>query len=211
MTLKTKDILFVVIIAMALFIFDGCEDNRKAVKQNEELLGYTDSTTYYKSKSGELVASNKALVISSANQVKGLEKKLKDLRLKKPRTVIRYKTITEIKEVKVGIDIPCEDFERYITVDSANYTIDVKLTQDNLFFKSIQIPNTQDIYVADLRENWWKKKDLSVVVTNSNPIVTSVGITSYTIEPDKEFYKKRWFWAAVGFAGGVFITYKNNN
>ena len=209
MALKIKDILFVIIIVvMAFFIFDGCEANRRAVEQNTELLGYTDSISYYKSKSGELVASNKALVISSTEQVCGLKAKLKELRLKKPRTVIKYKTITEIKEVKIGIDIPCEDFERDITIDSAYYTIDVKLTQDNLFFKSIQVPNIQDIYVADLRTKWWKKKELSVVVTNSNPIVTSIGLTSYTIEPNKEFYKKRWFWFALGVTGGVILTNK---
>ena len=212
MTLKIKDISFIVTVAvMAFFLFDGCQSRKKIVKQNKELIEYTDSTSYYKSRSGELMASNEALVITSANQVKGLEAKLKELRLKKPRTITQVSTVTEIKEVAVSVEIPCEDFEKNITIDSTNYTVDIRLTQDDLTLKSILIPNVQDIYVADLREKWWKKKELSVVVTNSNPIVKSVGITSYTIEPEKKFYRKRWFWASVGFAAGVFVTYKSNN
>jgi hypothetical protein len=148
--------------------------------------------------------------VTSASQVKGLEEELKDLRLKKPRTVIKWKTRIEIKEVEVLLDIPCEDFSLSFEVDSSYYNIKGLLTNKALKFNSVTIPNEQAIYVADLRKKWWKKKEYSVVVTNTNPYIESVGLTSYTIEPDKEFYKKKWFWTVVGFVGGVYIGSRVN-
>jgi len=211
MKLTLKDIIFLVILAtLAFFLFDGCQAKKKYEKQSIKVLNYEDTLSFYKSKSGDLIASNEALIVSSAEQVKGLEKELKELRLKKPRTVIKYKSKTEIEEVEVPIEIPCEDFKLKFEVDSTYYNIKGLLTEDALKFESISIPNSQSIIVADKREKWWKNKTYSVIVTNSNPFVTSVGLKSYTIEPEKEFYKKRWFWAALGFAGGVITSNQIN-
>jgi hypothetical protein len=211
MKVTLKDIVLGLTIAiMAFIIFDGCESRKKIVRQNIELLDQVDSVSFYKSKSDELIASNEALVITSVNQIEGLEKELNDLKLKKPRTVIKVNTVAEIKEVEVLIDVPCEDFNLPFEVDSSYYHIKGLLTNKALKFNSVTIPNEQAIYVADLRKKWWKKKEYSVVVTNTNPYIESVGLTSYTIEPDKEFYKKKWFWTVVGFVGGVYIGSRVN-
>ena len=91
----------------------------------------------------------------------GLEKELNDLKLKKPRTVIKVNTVAEIKEVEVLIDVPCEDFNLPFEVDSSYYHIKGLLTNKALKFNSVTIPNEQAIYVADLRKKWWKKKEYS--------------------------------------------------
>lgn len=206
MKITLKDISFLVILAlMGFLLFDGCQAKNRYKRQAIESLNYTDSVSFYKSKSGDLIALNEALVVSSAEQVKGLEKELEDLKLKKPRTVIKYKTRTEIEEIEVPIEIPCEDFRLPFTVDSTYYNINGLLTKDALKFNSISIPNEQFIAVADKRDKWWKARKYSVVVKNSNPYVTSLGLQSYTIEPEKEFYKKRWFWTAIGFVGGTYV------
>jgi hypothetical protein len=203
MKLGIKDIAFLVTLAtMAFFLFDGCQAKKKYEKQTIAVANYIDSVSFYKSKSGNQIAVNEALIVSSESQISGLEEELDDLKLKKPRTVIKYKTRTEIEEIEVPIEIPCEDFKLAFEVDSTYYNIKGLLTNDALNFNNISLPNEQSIYVADKREKWWKAKQYSVVVTNSNPHIASIGLESYTIEPEKEVYKKRWFWAAVGFAGG---------
>ena len=101
MRVTIKDIILLVIIAvMAFFIFDGCQAKKRVLQQSESLASYTDSISFYKSKSDELIASNETLVITSASQVSGLKEELENLRLKKPRTVIKYKNRVEIKEVE---------------------------------------------------------------------------------------------------------------
>ena len=121
MKITLKDISFLVILAtMAFFLFDGCEAKKKLAEQSIDILNYEDSVTYYKSRTGDLIASNEAMVISNVEQVKGLEEKLEDLKLKKAKVVVEYVTSTEIKEVEVAIDIPCEDFELPFEVDLLN-------------------------------------------------------------------------------------------
>jgi len=205
--MTVKDIMFTITLGvMALFVFDGCEAKRNLEKQSISLANYTDSVSIYKSKSGNLVSINEALIVSNESQVRGLEEKLEDLKLKKAKVAIEYKTEIEIKEVEVPIDIPCKDFILPIIVDSTYYNIKGLLTNKALKLNTISIPNEQFIAIANKREKWWKKSVYSVVVTNSNPYVTSLGLKSYTIEPEKEFYKKRWFWTAIGFAGGAYLT-----
>ena len=209
MKLNLKDILFIVVItAMAFFLFDGCEAKRVLEKQSVSIANYEDTVAYYKSESGKQVVINKALEINSIKQIKGLEEALADLKVKKAKVAIKYETSVEIKEVEVPIEIPCEDFSLPFELDSTYYKIKGLLTNETLKFNTISIPNEQLIVVANKRKKWYKKSEYSVVVTNSNPYVTSVGLQAYTIEPEKELYKKRWFWAVLGFAGGIYVTNK---
>ncbi len=204
MKVTIKDIILLVIIAvMAFFIFDGCQAKKRVLQQSESLASYTDSISFYKSKSDELIASNETLVITSASQVSGLKEELENLRLKKPRTVIKYKNRVEIKEVEVAIDIPCEDFSLPFVVDSTYYNIGGVITNNSLKFDSVVIPNKQSIYVAELKEKWYKSPSKSVVITNSNPLIESVGLESFIIKDEKKFYQKPAFLIGVGFAAGL--------
>ena len=209
MKVDLKDILFIiVIIVMAFFLFDGCKAKKKLARQSIEIINYEDSVSYYKSKTGDLIGYNKALEVSSANQIKGLEKELTELKLKKPKVVIRYRNKIKIDSVKVPLEIPCEDFTREINVDSNYYKIVINLTNESLLFKSITIPNKQSIIVANKKEKWWKPSEYSVVVKNSNPNIESTGLQSYTIKPEKKLYEKKWFWITVGLTGGLYLGNK---
>lgn len=212
MKLNLKDILFAAIVGvLLLFLVDGCDAKRKLERQSLEILNYEDSVSFYKSKTGDLIAYNTALKVSSAEQIKGLEKELKELKLKEPEVVIRYKSKTMIDSIAIPIEIPCEDFTKEIDVDSAHYKIAINLTNESLLFKSILIPNEQSIFVAKKKERWWKASEYSVVVKNSNPYMQSLGLQSYTIKPNDKFYEKKWFWTALGAAGGFYVGYKLNN
>ena len=209
MTIELKDIFFIsAILVMAFFLFDSCKDKQSIANQNMEIVNYKDSVSYYKSKTGSLVSYNQALEASSASQIKGLERDLKDLRLKKPKVIVRYKNKIQVDSIQVPLQIPCEEFSKNITVDSAHYKITMSLTDKALLFKSITIPNKQSIIVADKKEKWWKDSKYSVVVKNSNPYMRSVGLEAYTIEPEKKFYETRWFWITVGITSGLYLGNK---
>lgn len=206
MKFELKDIVFLaILVVMAFFLFDGCQAKKSLEEQNQAILNYEDSVSFYKTKSGALVASNTALKINSAKQVAGLEKKIKDLKLRKPKVIIEYRNSVEIDSVEVPIEIPCEDFELPFEIDSNYYDIKGVLTNKALKFNSISIPNEQTIAVANKKEKWYKSSVYSVVVKNSNPYIQSTGLQSYTIKPETKFYEKKWFWAAIGFAGGLYV------
>lgn len=206
MKITLKDILFIAILAvMAFFLLDGCEAKRALENETVSLASYKDSVHYYTSRNGELIATNKALVISNEEHVDGLKEELKNLKLKKAKVVVKYETVTQIQDVEIPIDIPCEDFSKEVYIDSTHYRMQLHLTRSQLKIRELSFPNNQTIAVAKKKEKWWKASEYSVVVKNSNPNVISVGLQSYTIEPEKEFYKKRWFWAAVGFLGGAYV------
>lgn len=209
MKIELKDIFFIsAILVMAFFLFDSCMDKKRISNQNIEIVNYKDSVSYYKSKSGNLIAYNKALEVSTVDQIKGLERDLKDLKLKKPEVIVRYKNKIQVDSIEVQLQIPCEEFVKELTVDSPYYKIRMNLTDKSLLFKSITVPNKQSIIVADKKERWWKDSEYSVVVKNSNPYMESIGLETYTIKPEKKFYETRWFWITVGITSGLYLGNK---
>lgn len=92
-------ILFIITIILIITQFKSCQNykNQKAISDHN-IAALNDSIHYYKGKNGELVA-NKMILIGDIETLKlanaDLAQQVKDLKLKKPQTVVIVKTETE--------------------------------------------------------------------------------------------------------------------
>jgi len=204
---QTGVLLFAVAIIMFL-LFDSCERNKEMYSQSVALSNYTDSVKTYKDKNGKLIDYNQSMKVSldvAYANVAGLEDKIKTLKLKKPEVVIKYTNSVVLDSIDIPIEIPCDDFFLPFLVDSPHYVIDGTLTNRELKFNSIFVPNEQTFVVAKKKPKWYKGSEYVVVVDNSNPYIRSQGLQSYTIKPEKEFYEKWYFLVGAGVLGGLIL------
>lgn len=180
-------ILVLIIIVLLLSLLDSCRQNAKYISQVTELVNYKDTVVYYKAKNGKLIASNKSVTVSyvalmSTNQ--DLEKRIKNLKLKKPTSVTIIRSEGRIDSILVPFkdSLPCDEFKLPIKIDSIYYGIYGSITNKHLRFDSIIIPNTQEIIVATKKNGLFKRNENIITITNSNPHVKTKGIQNYIIK-----------------------------
>lgn len=210
-----KDIIYLSAIAVIVFMLmaDRCATRKGMYEQSVELSNYKDTAVFYHSKSGRLIASNKALKINRKalfDNNKELKKEVDDLRIKNPSVIIKTRTETRIDSILIPFEVqlPCDTFTRAINIDSTFYKIKGILTEKSLLFNTISIPNEQAFIIGDKRDKWYKPKEYTVAATNSNPYVITQGLQAYTFTDNKKFYEKTWFHLLAGAAGGVFLSQK---
>jgi hypothetical protein len=209
MKLNYQSAVTVLGIGIAVFMFiDGCNRKEKMYQQSVEIANYNDTVMSYKDKNGKMIAYNKALQLDkdvAYDMVAGLEEEIKDLKLKKPEVIVKYRNKVQIDSIEIEHDIPCEEFAKNFIVDSTHYIIRGTLTDKSLLFRDITIPNEQTFVVAHKRPKWYKSKEYVIVTKNSNPYVMSEGLQSYTIKPTQKFYQKWYFHVGVGLLGGLLL------
>lgn len=209
MKLNYQSVVTLLAVGIAVFmLMDGCNKREKMYQQAVDIANYNDTIMSYKDKNGNMVDYNKALQVdleTAYDNVAGLEKEMKDLKLKKPEVIVKYRNSVQIDSVEVELEIPCEEFRKDFVIDSTHYLISGTLTNTSLLFKDITIPNEQTFIVANKRPKWYKPKEYVIVTKNSNPYVMSDGLQSYTIKPTKKLYQKWYFHVGVGLAGGLLL------
>ena len=89
------------------------------------------------------------------------------------------------------------------------YNIKYTLTESEIAFNSIEIPNKQNLLIATRKTGFMKPKEYSVIVENSNPYIKSENIKAITITEKKKFYEKWYFQFGLGVATGIGIAFIN--
>ena len=208
---KFRELLYIFCISVLFFFFlQNCENKKALEIQSLKLAQYTDSITFYKDMSGELVAKNQVIEIANANTVSKLEDEISKLKVKKPEVVIKYKNTIIIDSIPYEISIPCEKFQETINIDSTYYKISMKLSNNLLYLYQIEILNEQTLAIGKVKERWYKNSEYSVVIKNTNPYVVSTNLEAYKIKPKTKFYDKPLFWSMLGVAGGFYLGNKIN-
>lgn len=172
------------------------------MKANNELLNYSDSIKTYKSKNGELVEFNKALVINYGTQLEEIDKLKKDLDLKRVDVLVKYKSVFKYDTINHVFreQLPCEAFTDSFTVDSTHFRFDAVLSNKLLSLYNIEVPNEQNFVIGEKKNGLFKENEYSVLVTNSNPNIKGERLKAYTFKPSPKWYN------SIGFKGAVFVA-----
>jgi hypothetical protein len=195
-------VILLCFLAMLVFKLDSCSDKKELMKANNELLNYSDSIKTYKSKNGELVEFNKALVINYGTQLEEIDKLKKDLDLKRVDVLVKYKSVFKYDTINHVFreQLPCEEFTDSFTVDSTHFKFDAVLSNKLLSLYNIEVPNEQNFVIGEKKNGLFKENEYSVLVTNSNPNIKGESLKSYTFKPSPKWYN------SVGFKGAVFVA-----
>jgi len=202
-------ILTVGLLALLALNIRTCNSNRQFSNSVGNIINYEDSAKVYKSKLGKAVYYNQSLEVTEKElrmAKDSLIKELKDLRIKKPKTITKIVTEIVFKDVLVYYTdtLPCDTFNIPFTHVDDWITINGYSHNKGLDFKNISITNDLLIVTGEKKNGLFKRNEQVVTVTSKNPYLEVKNITNYAIKPKVPFYDKWWFKAAL-FGGGVIV------
>lgn len=211
---KYRDIIYMAALVVAMLLLaKACGDNRADKQRLEDLVSYEHIAKKYVAKDGTLINFNNSLTVtpedlkivqdSLLGYIENLKLKIKDVH---STTIITERLILDTLEVPVYLS-NCK-FDTTIQLENPNYNMDITMTNEGLTFNKLEFPNRSGFTMTDKREKWWKAKESIVTVTNSNPLMQTEGITSYTFKQNQKWWQKRWVHAIGGVAIGSIATYK---
>jgi len=202
-------ILTVGLLALLALNIRTCNSSRQFSNSVGDIINYEDSAKVYKSKLGKAVYYNQSLEVTEKElrmAKDSLIKELKDLRIKKPKTITKIVTEIVFKDVLVYYTdtLPCDTFNIPFTHVDDWITINGYSHNKGLDFKNISITNDLLIVTGEKKNGLFKRNEQVVTVTSKNPYLEVKNITNYAIKPKVPFYDKWWFKAAL-FGGGVIV------
>lgn len=205
--ISKQRILYIIIIVLVtvLLLREGCyQSSRNDLLQN--ITEYKTEAKHYKLKNGTEVAQNKALMLENQTQIKALLNKNDTL----SQLITKYKNLqnvtiinnsTEIKNDSIAYDtikIPC-DFKPFQVVrDSSHYMFVGTIAQTYFKIDSLRIPDKQSIIFGERKMGFLKKRQWTVEVVHSNPLVKTTNIGEYAVKQ-----KRKKFVIALGGGYGL--------
>lgn len=200
--------LLLAVIACA-FLFQTCQDNNR---YSENLKALTEKNAVYKNKLGTLTTVNKTLQLTQKELKQTIAAQKGNIKVLtagfyRINTVITTQTITKLDTIVIPFEkpIPCE-FDREGTISQEWFSLGYKLNNKNLTIDSVTIPNEQIIVVGLKRKNMFSKSILVTEITNTNPKITTTGLTSYETVVPVKWYESKTVWATVGAIIGFLIA-----
>lgn len=198
---KSNLYLLLVIIGLGVVIwFQGCYDKHSATKQLADAVNYPDSIKSYKLKTGELVASNKVLMLQNDDQILILTSKDKQLAALEKQ----FKTIKgaiQIKEVVrlVHDTIPIVDGK--FKQDNDEIDLSGSVENNTLKIDSLSFHNIQSIVVGE-KKTGLLSSELTIDVINSNRLISSNAIKGYVVDQKKWYENPKTQFIAGCLIGG---------
>jgi len=191
--MKAKDIILIVLVlAIAWLIREKLTSIKYEKRTESNLLAKSDSISNFELKNGQQVASIRSLEVSEKelkNQiwVKDDSLNLMVKKFKNVKAAVVIKTEVQIDSIPIYYDVPvpCE-FHREFKLDNPDYNLKGISTHLGITIKDLIIPNTQRLVLGWKRSYF--KNTLTADVTNSNPLIKTIGLSSQiTTVPIKRF------------------------
>jgi hypothetical protein len=199
--------LFAVVIIGLLLLgfFSKVEESSRYAKQ---LIEYNNEAQEYKDKNDKLVSYNTTLEVNRRDLLRfndSLRKELNDLKIKKPTSITKFKTVTEIDSVYVYFSqkLPCDTFKYDFTYAEEWFSLNGTITDTNLLLSNLLIPNDWSVIVGEKKNGLFKRNEKIVAITATNPYIKTTQINNYSIKPNTPFHDKLWFKAALLATGFV--------
>ena len=211
--MNKKDIFsIIVIIGLIIYSFNNCSNkNNEIQRQKDNVKALQDSTTYFKNKKGEIVATKLALQLTE-KELKEVKKSNSNLAIalknfKRPITIIETKQEVRIDTVLV----PYKDtipfiFNRFEKKVDKYYSLNITSNQRGNTISDLTLtPNKQIIIVGDKRNNIFKDAELRVDITNSNKYFNQKNIKPIVIVYKKVWFEKPVITIPIGIVLGLLI------
>lgn len=201
-------IILALIIALILLKVKSCNNEGRLYDLGERLTGEKEKVKSYETKQKETayyVSTIELKLNDSEIEMAGLKDVIKDLKLKKPKTIIRYVTKTQIDSIKTPFEtkLPCDSFKYNMITSSNWYKLEQEISNDFVLTKKIEIYDTVTVAMAKIKNGIFKRDSLSVIFKNENPFTKPYNIEGYKfITPKPKF--------SLGFHIGPGIQFNSN-
>ena len=210
--MKQKIFFFTIMLILCVLLVNNCSNKNATIQRQEDnIKALKDSTTYFKNKLNETVATKLALQLT--------EKELKEEKKTNERLKVALKdfkktiaTIQSKQEVRIDtIKIPYKEevdcvFSRFQTIKQPYYTFDLLSNEKGNTIANFSLTdNKQDIVIGYKKKNFFSNSELRVDITNSNPLFNQKEIKPIIIVYKKSWYEKPQITIPLGFALGLII------
>ena len=203
-------LIFIVGIILYSFNYLG-KQNNEIQRQKDNVKALQDSTTYFKNKQGEIVATKLVLQLTE-KELKEVKKSNSNLAIalknfKRPITIIETKQEVRIDTVLV----PYKDtipfiFNRFEKKVDKYYSLNITSNQRGNTISDLTLtPNKQTIIVGDKRSSIFKDTELRVDITNSNKYFNQKNIKPIVIVYKKVWFEKPLVTIPIGIVLGLLI------
>ena len=210
--MKQKIFFFTIMLILCVLLVNNCSNKNATIQRQEDnIKALKDSTTYFKNKLNETVATKLALQLT--------EKELKEEKKTNERLKVALKdfkktiaTIQSKQEVRIDtIKIPYKEevdcvFSRFQTIKQPYYTFDLLSNEKGNTITNFSLTdNKQDIVIGYKKKKFFSNSELRVDITNSNPLFNQKEIKPIVIVYKKSWYEKPQITIPLGFALGLII------
>ncbi len=204
-----KNFIYIIfIIVFAVLYFNSCNKN-KDIKSNFEnnIRALNDTIVYYNNELNQEVAKKKAFIGEKSELleiIRQSEEKNGQLQIalknfKKVTTATKIVTETKIDTfiIKLKDSIPCIFYRPFNKADQ-HYTVSGSITNKQINFDNIFIPNTQTI-VLGLKKQGFFKTSYVVEVINTNPLIKTKDVKAFNFTNNKKRF-------GIGIIGGYGLS-----
>lgn len=198
-------VIYTALIILSIGIYLSKINDAIIYKANYKAL--RDSTTYYKNKLGQTVATKLALqltkkqLLSSQTENKSLKAHIK--RFKKPIIIIETTQVISLPIIEGVFSNPIKcDFRRDIKVLDKYYSFNQTITQNGYKIDNFAIYNTQNILGGWKKTGLFKNPELRVDIVNSNRYIIQTDIKPTFITYKKKWHEKAYITIPLGFLIG---------
>jgi len=207
--MKLKSIIPVVVtlvLGVAIFLFWNNKKNTEYTRLTNNLEAQkTEFVTYKSEVDGALIAKDQAILLLEADIEAALSKDSIQEELishyKKLAAVIKVETVYKTDTVTLEVPIYIEK-DTTVTLADACFKADLSLKTGLLSLNSVVVENRQDI-VLGTRKNGLRKSTQYVDIRNTNPCITTTGMTTFIVVHEKRWWEKPQITVPAGILAGI--------
>ncbi len=162
-------------------------------------------------KDGQKMAEQEQLIVTQKQAIDAGLLKIKNL--KNVKSQVRVETITKVDSFFVAFephDTLSADtsFKKNFNYEDPKkwFTLSGVVLEGGVGISEMSVRNKYHITIADKKVGFFKAPKPSVVLVNENPYTQTEKMNNLVIDNKSPFYKRPWFWAAIGLGTGFYLT-----
>ena len=162
-------------------------------------------------KDGQKMAEQEQLIVTQKQAIDAGLIKIKNL--KNVKSQVRVETITKVDSFFVAFepkDTLSADtsFKKNFSYEDPKkwFSLSGVVLQSGVGISEMSVRNKYHITIADKKVGFFKAPKPSVVLVNENPYTQTEKMNNLVIDNKSPFYKRPWFWAAIGLGTGFYLT-----
>ena len=207
-----KAILLLIVAIMLLMKSCSIISENNNLKQ--EVAAYKSENQAFSEeivKGGQKMAEQEQLIVTQKEAIAAGLVKIKNL--KNVKSQVRVETITKVDSFFVAFDSTAtqgpdsNQTKNFSYQDPKNwFALSGSVTNSGVGISEMSFRNKYHITIADKKVGFFKAPKPLVVLVNENPYTQTEKMNNLVIDNKSPFYKRPWFWAAIGFGAGFYLT-----
>jgi hypothetical protein len=210
---KISRLILLLAIAI-LLLLKSCSvilENNKLKQQVAVMKSENQAFSEEITKDGQRMAEQEQLIVTQKQAINAGLIKIKNL--KKIKSQVRVETITQVDsffvafERKDTLSADSSSSKKFSYQDPKDwFTLAGMVTKQGVGISEMSVRNKYHITIADKKVGFFKAPKPSVILINENPYTTTEKMNNLVIENKSPFYKRPWFWAAIGIGTGIYFA-----